>query len=268
MAHAAPASTELRRSSPAPALAAEALDGGGGGGADGAASADRFGKQFSGAAPRRSIQSWGVYGEQSGVPNGVRAAARDGAAAAPAAAADAQHSPAGGFNAHAQQSSLEGLAEMVTQPCGHAPAGIMGHHDPGARQVPALGLTHAMHSRTATPALGGAGVLALGGHEGLMGGNWGMGGATFIDVCCDESGLAGLGAHGGAYPDLPGIADECELAAVLGLPSPAAAPPAARGAVAAACPELSSPSSAGGRVRWRCVYVDRWSGYQIPGLFG
>lgn len=267
MAHAAPASTEWRRISPAPALTAEALDvqhgGGGGGTADGAASAARLGSQFSGAAPRRSTQSWGVYGEQSGVPNGVRAAARDSAAAVPVAAADAQDSPAGCFDAHARQSSLEGLAEMVMQPCGHAPAGVMGHHDPGARQAPALGLAHAMHSRTATPSLGqcgGAGVMALGGHEGLLGGSWGMGGATFIDVCCDESGLAGLGAPGGAFPDLPGIADECELAAVLGLPSPGAAPPTARGAAAAACPELSSPSSAGGQVSWRCVSVGRWSG--------
>ncbi|KAK9836148.1 hypothetical protein WJX81_004716 [Elliptochloris bilobata] len=115
--------------------------------------------------------------------------------------------------------------------------------EPGAL-VANGGLPRAAARGADLPERGRGEVVAPLGPGPLMPDGWGAvcGGASFMDVC-DEEGLVGFQGgfqsnHGGAYPDLPGIADESELAAVLGLLPPAAAQHAAR--LSAAGPRLNS----------------------------
>ena len=193
--------------------------------------------------PRRLVQSWGVYSEpgdggQSGASDAACAGLRDYGAM------------------EGQARSVHGLVEVVTQPSGRAAANAGQAHG----GVP--GVPRAYDRASAEDVSACAPAVAPLGQAPLMPEEWAVGGGAtaFMDVC-DEEGLGAFGAGGagfgaggagfgaggggsGGFPDLPGIADESELAAVLGLLPAAAAQHAAR--LTAAAPGLIEELNASG----------------------
>ena len=185
--------------------------------------------------PRRLVQSWAVYSEpgdggQRGVSDATCAALRD----------------YGSVDSQAR--SLQGLAEVVTQPSGRAAADAGQAHG-GMPGLPRAAVRAAAEHVAAHPP-----AVAPLGQASMVPDEWAVGaGATvFMDVCDEEAlgafgaGGAGFGPGGGGagFPDLPGVADESELAAVLGLLPPAAAQHAAR--LTAAGPRLIEGADASG----------------------
>ena len=193
--------------------------------------------------PRRLVQSWAVYSEpgdggQRGASGAACAGLRDCGAMA------------------GQARSLQGLAEVVTQPSGRAAVNAGQAHSgvPGLPRAYVRASTEDVSAR--------APAVAPLGQAQMMPEEWAMGGGAtaFMDVC-DEEGLGAFGAGGagfgaggagfgaggggsGGFPDLPGVADESELAAVLGLLPAAAAQHAAR--LTAAGPGLIEELNASG----------------------
>ena len=181
-----------------------------------------------GSTPRRAVQSWGMYGSERAAAAGRQ---EQGGGGAPAHFG-ARGPPAGGEpSGHASEgptvsarSSLDSLACMATQPAGRAPMPAA----PGApREVATRYSATAPDFIRPLPLRGGlaAALPALGGGAGgagaapaghLVPDGWGLPAAScaaFMDVV-EEDGLAG------GFPDLPGIANERQLAAMLGLPAP------------------------------------------------
>ena len=187
--------------------------------------------------PRRLVQSWAVYSEPGdGGQRGNLDAACVGLR---------------GYGAvDGQARGLQGLADLVTQPSGRATAdGGQAHC--GMREMPRACARAAAQDVSAC--IERAAVAPLG-QAALVPDDWAVGGgaAAFMDVC-DEEGLGafggggagfGPGGAGAGFPDLPGIANESELAAVLGLLPPAAAQHAAR--LTAAGPRLIEEVQASG----------------------
>ena len=184
--------------------------------------------------PRRLVQSWAVYSE----PGDGRRGASDAACAGVR-----DYGAMGG-----QARSLQGLAEVVAQPSGRAAA------DAGQAHSGMPGLPRAYVRAPAEDVSARGPAVAPLGQAPLVPEEWAVGGGAtaFMDVC-DEEGLGafggggagfGAGGGGGGFPDLPGVADESELAAVLGFLPPAAAQHAAR--LTAAGPGLIEELNASG----------------------
>lgn len=193
--------------------------------------------------PRRLVQSWAVYSEPG-----------DGGRRGVSGAACAGLRDYGAMEGQAR--SLQGLAEVVTQPSGRAAASAGQAHS-GTPGLPRACIRAAAEDVSAL-----APAVAPLGQASLVPDDWAVaGGATALMDVCDEEGLGAFGAGGagfgpgggggGGFPDLPGVADESELAAVLGLLPAAAAQHAAR--LTAAGPGLIEElnASGGGAMRER-----------------